>query len=43
MNGTELVGLIGVYVAISWWLDATTIPSSQLLKTQRNFSLVNVE
>ena len=32
VDGTELVGLIGVNAwAISWWLDVTTIPSSQLL------------
>ena len=31
MNGTELVGLIGVYVDDFWWLGVTTIPSSRLL------------
>lgn len=31
MNGTELVGLIGVYVDDCWGLGVTTIPSSRLL------------
>ena len=41
MNGTELVGLIGVYVD-DFLVAATTIPCSQML-TQRNISMGNVE
>ena len=44
MNGTELVGLIGVYVDDFLVLDVMMIPSSQLLcQNSKEHSMENVE